>query len=438
MGMTGSIVSPMVGPIVGPMIGDGGNIDPLVFHALDDVAGVFSADVIVGTGNIAEARTSTIYLPDDSSPVLWKSYATTVPGEYYAGGKWWLYGAPAATNQITWSSDLTNPAWTQQGTAISAYDAVGLEGVANTATTLTDDDAAAFELVVETLTIPDDSNTNVLRAFVAVDNDETRFSEFQLQYNGGTRQEITAQINTKTGAIVNRISTGTTANEVNQVGNWWEVLISVANNSTGNTSNTSRVSPARATTIGLNEAAATGSIIIPNIGLGLNRTIASLRGSSPIFNAGATGSINITETSFDLANHDNTQGGYFINWTPHFATSEASGNIEIISLNGGADLLYYDATNSLLSSTDGTNTASVSLTVVAGTTYKCWAGFGSGSLQVGVDAATGTATNYDGAFATGTKMEILGRTGFTQRARDLRRYNQTFAAVVPTLQALAA
>lgn len=410
----------------------GGGADPLAFHALDLVNGVFSADVIKGVGNLTEARTSTIYLPDASG--VWQPFTSGVPGEYYANGQWWLYGAPLYKNEIIYSRDLTQ--WTQVGTAVSAYDAVGLEGVANTASTLTNNDSGAHELVNVNVTIPADTNTHIHRYTVKKDTVTTRFPALMSGKNGGPF--VLLHLNTATGALTEAALVGALVytTEVNLVGDWWEVLIAATNQSTTNF--TGWVNPADGTVAGTRNTAATGSIIDGNTGLVLNKSIANLRGSSPIFTSGSAQTINATANSFDIANHNNTQGGYFIEWTPQFATSEASGNIEIISLNGGADLLFYDATNSLLKSTDGTNTASVALTVVAGTTYKLWVAYGSGSLQVGVGVATGTATSYDGAFATGTKIEVTARSAYVQLAADLRRYNQTFPAAVTTLQALAA
>ena len=58
---------------------------------------------------------------------------------------------------------------------------------------------------------------------------------------------------------------------------------------------------------------------------------------------------------------------------------------------------------------DGTNTASVALTPVAGTTYKIggrWNAY-TGKMEVAVDGTSGAEATYDGAFTlTGTDIEI--------------------------------
>jgi len=166
-------------------------------------------------------------------------------------------------------------------------------------------------------------------------------------------------------------------------------------------------------------------------------TATSIRRSSPIFTAGSAGSIAASDTDLPDDNHNASQGGYFVEWQPQFATAEASGDIEILSLNNSAGLLYYDATNSQLEATDGVNTAVVSMTIVSGTTYKCWVAYGSGSLQVGFDSTTGTAGTFGGAFATGTKMEIINPSAATTYVRNVRGYSSNFSNTVTTLQGLA-
>ena len=59
----------------------------LVFHTLV-METLNSTFVSRGIGDLTEARTSTIYLPDDAG--IWQSFGSGIPGRVYAGGKWWL------------------------------------------------------------------------------------------------------------------------------------------------------------------------------------------------------------------------------------------------------------------------------------------------------------------------------------------------------------
>jgi hypothetical protein len=174
-----------------------------------------------------------------------------------------LLAQPALTNSLTYSRDLTNAAWAETGTSVAAYDAVGMDGVANSASTLTDDDGAAYEYVSETITVPDDSNTHVARLFIKKDSDETRFPAFSMWLANGTLQDVWRHINTKTGALTDiSLDTGTTDADVRDAGDWWEVLLSVTNNTSGNTAATVYVHPADATVAGTRSTAATGSCVV--------------------------------------------------------------------------------------------------------------------------------------------------------------------------------
>jgi len=395
------IVQPIVRGIVSSIargLSSGGGSDPLVFHALDTVSGSFVNDVIVGTGSLTEACTSIRYLPDDTSPPVWQSFASTVPGKVYAGAKWWLYGAKASTNDQIRSKDLTNAEWTASNVTV-AFTATGMTGSSNDASDLT---ATSGNGTVIANAITDASDAQATRWFI---KRKTGTGTINITLdNGSIWQDVTTEVDSTSGF-----------NEC------FEVNAALANPQ-----------------IGIRIVTSGDAVYVGNAEAHLGGLEAAVRGSSPVFTAGSTVTINATDDSFDDAEHTVAQGGYYVEWTPQFATSEASGDIEILSLNNSAGLLYYDATNSELEATDGTNIAVVSLTIVSGTTYKVWVAYGGTSLQVGFNSTTGTAGTFDGAFATGTKIEIITPTGNTSLVRNMRHYSGVFASTVATLQALAA
>ena len=412
----------------------GPGIDPLVFHAADTVAGIFNIGVIKGVGGLTEARTGSIYLPDNSSPVEWAEYATTIPGEYYAGGKWWLYGAPAHTTQITQSYNLADAAWAESGTSVAVLDAVGLRGDANGASTLTDNDGAAYEGVGESITVPDDSNVHVWRIFVAKDTDQTRFPEFQCLLTGGTDQLNYVQINTQTGALSERVTTGTVTSQANQFGDWWELLISVANNGTANVTASISIFPARGSTLGTQAVTATGSIIVGNVELHLDTTIAAVRGSSPIFTAGATGSTNATDLSFSDSNHADISGRWFCDFRN--AGLNAANNTAMIAV-GDAGRFIYTANASQFRSFDGTTVNQGSGVTLAANDveYKISVAYGDSLKRLRTDSTWNTAGAYDGIWNNGlSKINILKKDGFgtaavaTMLIRDIRRYQLSYDA----------
>jgi hypothetical protein len=414
----------------------GGTVLP-VFHALDTVSGAFSADVIVGTGSITEARTSTIYCPDDSN--IYQSFATTVPGEYYHGAQWWLYHAPALTNHYAYSNDQTNLAWTKSaGLEPPLRNQTGMTGAANTACLIDDQRTGASEQedLDQAVSIANDSSTHTVRYFILKDTDETRYPEFEILFNNGTIQRRNIFLNTKTGATADLLDVGTSSVEVNDAGLWWEVLMELTNNTSGNTVLLARIWPAASDDFATEDGTVTGSIVIGNAEFYKDTTIKEVRGSGPIFTANSSVTVNATDISFDDANHSDTEGGYFFEFTPFYASAEVSGDIELLSLNSSADLLYYDGTNSQIESADGTNTNVKALTTVSETAVKCALAYGSSSMRVNVANSWGTAGSYDAAYPTGTKLEVCTPVANVHLTRNIRRYDQSYADVQSTLDGL--
>lgn len=373
-------------------------------------------------------QTPSEYIPTTTA-VASKIFATDRSGVALSDLPW-LYGGPAGTNSITYSRDLTNAAWTKVGGVINSYDQVGLTGAANTATYLEDDDGAAYEYVSETITVPADTNLNIARWFVKKDTDETRFPFFGMDIGAVAAYY---HVNTKTGATS---AEGTPAAggaiEVNQVGDWWEVLVSLTND--GSTNQVIYAIPARSTVIGTASVAATGSIIVGNVELHLNKTIAQVRGSTPIFTAGSTVSVNATDLSFDDANHSDTEGAYYLEFKNVGLNASNKGGLIGLGVNGrllfnlaAADFRAYDGTTSIIGPT---------ITLAADDTeYKIGLAYGSSLARTNVDDAWGTEAAYDGAFDNAnSKLAVLRRNNtdlFDPPAvmlmRNLRRYDLSYA-----------
>lgn len=189
----------------------------------------------------------------------------------------------ARTSLTTDPTDLTTANWTTRASIIRTRDRYGIEGEANTGTYLEDDNGADFEEVTQDKPIANDSLSHTLTVVVEKDQDESRFPEFALNLTGGTSQYSYVQVNTKTGATVERAGLGTRSHTVTDAGRWWIVRISVANNTSGNTTARSYVRPAMGTAFGVVDNAAVGSIVVGGAFLE-----AGVFGTSPIIGAAGT------------------------------------------------------------------------------------------------------------------------------------------------------
>lgn len=420
-----------------------GETATLVFHALDESAGSFSADVIVGTGSLSEGCTSTRWHSDDGG--VYQDYASTVPGEAYAAAEWHVQAQPALTNLLPQSSNLAHAAWTEGGTSVAAQNATGMDGSANGATTLTDNSGTGIEFVWEAVAITEDAVHSAV-IHILKDSDTSRFVGIQFGFNtidqtfGGEDPRAVYHLNTETGAIT-QVSSAQGINVIDAIardaGDWWEVVIGADDGAaTGNGFAVIGIYPADGSVFGTRSNAATGSCVVGNVGI-YQASPYTVAGCGPVFTSGTSAGTVATDLALNDANHDNEAGGYYLEWRPTFSTSEADGNIEILSLNSAAGLLFYDADNSLLKSTDGANTASVALTVTKDTTYKLWVAYGGSSLQVGYNSSEGSAASYDGAFSSGSELELCTPAAHAQMARNLRRYAGTFSQCKTAVSDLA-
>jgi len=124
-----------------------------------------------------------------------------VPMEYDSG--WYALVEPAATGLALWNRDLTNAAWvkTGGGGTTAAKDQVGIDGVANSASSLTADGADGTALQAIT-------SVSAARAFAPFVKRITGTGTISITLDGGlTYTDITASINSSTFTRVTGLQT---------------------------------------------------------------------------------------------------------------------------------------------------------------------------------------------------------------------------------------
>jgi hypothetical protein len=138
----------------------------------------------------------------------------------------------------------------------------GIDGVANTATTLTDD-FPAFEGTSKSVTVANDSSPYTVSVHVKKTTSASNFPGVSLSFAGGTTLTYQVTIDTDNGAAADRGSADAVSGiTVTDEGDFWRVSYSGANNSTGNTTASIIIYPAVTTTYGAAwSGAATGSAV---------------------------------------------------------------------------------------------------------------------------------------------------------------------------------
>ncbi len=233
-------------------------------------------DFLKNTGSPIESATRIgpvpTYTGNGGTSLIWDENATLVSTtnnqprfdhDPVTGAALGLLIEEARTNLCLQSEDFSTT-WVDSGVSpvgISTNTTVAPDGN-TTADTLTDDSALNWEALKQTFTVANDSTAWTATAYIKKDSDETRFPELQIKITGGTLQRVNVSLNTKTGAILERSSTGTTVVSVQDAGDYWRLRVTVYNNTTGNVTLEVEIFPAAGVTLGTITATATGSIIV--------------------------------------------------------------------------------------------------------------------------------------------------------------------------------
>lgn len=273
---------------------------------------------------------------------------------------------PAST---AWAVNVGTP-------TVTSNTANGIDG-ALVADELEDNSNSLFESILQNVTIPDDSTWWTFFIHIRKDSDETRFPEVQFFLENGTIQSIIAQINTKTGAVATRSSTGTVKVYALDKGLYWKFVVSVKNNGTANTQASAKIFPAVSASLGGAPVAATvGSIIID---------AAQLENKEYASTFVETGGAAVTRAKDDI-DYDNTSevnvkavaGTIYIASTPQWEGTEGGHHwiFSIKTADDGVQFFHHEADGNARFnvSSGGASVASLNdgFTLTRGVTYV-WA-----------------------------------------------------------------
>jgi hypothetical protein len=183
--------------------------------------------IAIGNGQLSLGTVARASLAWDwGSDGLLKEYAANTPVVGYDPATGIIRGTqvwPQVTNSLLQNRNLA-ATWTNNG---ATKDAVGVDGVANTAWTLTDTDDAS-----QSITVTNNSLTNVGFWLIGKGDDSAVLS---LTYTGGTGLTYTATLDTSTGIATEGDDAVADDIVVTDLGDWWGLTLAAANNTTGNT-----------------------------------------------------------------------------------------------------------------------------------------------------------------------------------------------------------
>lgn len=378
-----------------------------------------------------------------TQPVM--ATGTTIETEYVRlpnKDNLWLQTVPTVTNSCLQSNDQTIT-WQNTTPATITKDQVGLTGEPNTACLIVDDDGvASTEPVQQIFTIPSDTNTHTVAVYIKKDDDETRFPAILVGTVGANYYRT--QINTKTGALATPNSAGspTIAREAVDVGDWWKLCISWTNIT--QTDFQIWIEAANGSVFGAEDGAATGSCIIGNVELYLNKAIAQVRDLPPIFTTTTAVTTAKTNYTFDEANHDDTKGIWSLEAKYPLSGAEIAalsvGHERVLATVATAStLLYMGSGSGQIFTRDGTTTETARSAI--GPAYninKIALTYSTDDAlkSITVNKLTGNDDAYDGSFdLAASPLQLDGNHAFSTFYRNIQQYDITnYAAGVRASQ----
>jgi hypothetical protein len=222
------------------------------------------------------------YTQDRSGKMVWSYNPQFVDKSKLTTNKpsdWYDTQAALTTNLLVNSNNGQGAGWTMSG-GTALLNAVGFDGLPNTATTITDNSAVAYGVLQQAKTIPNDSNPVAAAFWIAKDAVTNRFPQLLLSVTGGTTTgQRRACFNTSTGTFTTVNTTGpglSGTTTVTDEGLWWKVVITFNNNSTGNVTATAGIYAApNATQGGVDDVAVQGSVVMLNMQIAANASTIS-------------------------------------------------------------------------------------------------------------------------------------------------------------------
>ena len=315
----------------------------------------------------------------------------------------------ARTNLLLQSEDFSTT-WVDSAVTpvgISTNTTVAPDGN-TTADTLTDDSAVNFEGLEQAITVANNSTPWTATVYIKKDSDETRFSELQIKLTGGTLQRVNVSLNTSTGAILERASTGTTVVSVQDAGDYWRLRVTVDNNSTGNVTLEVFLFPAAGNTLGTISATATGSIIA--WGAQLENAAFPLSYISTT-TAAVTRSLDVAGTT-DVTWFNQSEGTILVEVT-HLALVGTADYLIQIDDGGSSDRIFLitdtnDKTTLNTTNSSGDNGSSVvDVVVVAGTSFKAIGAFAQDDVVAGKDGVLDATPDTTADFPTADALTTV-------------------------------
>lgn len=145
------------------------------------------------------------------------------------------------TNSLLQSRDVDTAPWTVYNAPVLTQNETGYDGQANKAWTMVDDQGAADEGILQSVTVADDSNSHTFSMYFKKTSGVSSFPGIRISYTGGSGLHGMITVDTDNGVLTDRVGFSPDAKSITDAGDFWRVSVTVANNGSGNTAISSYV-----------------------------------------------------------------------------------------------------------------------------------------------------------------------------------------------------
>lgn len=335
----------------------------------------------------------------DSINSLWSPYdenGVLIPSGFRKG-YWYL---PQATNSIAYSRDFIATGWAIAANTTASKDRASFDGTTN-GWTITDNDVSASGRVYYNVTVPNDGNTHIAVIRILKDLAEPGYYQgVQFLLFGGSSVASTLFINNYTGTI-GLTSPGII---VEDDGDAWRCILTVTNNSSGNTTLRLSLYPSCSLDGLTFEPTLQGEAGFDQAEIRLNTTFYD---GSPIVTNGSALTRLRGDYRVSANNHIDSSGMILCVFESGLNSSQLTiFAYRLVDKNTGSSILYYRSTS--IDSSDGATNLSANTSFTTGDVTQAALRWSGSSRALVVDGVETTGA-YGGAFTASGADIIIGR-----------------------------
>lgn len=315
--------------------------------------------------------------------------------------------APAATNHILGSKDVSRSPWLQ-GSVSYGDDYDGIDGSIGTVRELLDSDATSAANYQQIPAFP--YNIANTRFYIRRNNSNNQRSYFRLRFYGTLNQDYAFYFRSDTGVITPASGVGTTLVTLEDIGgvDWWKVSARQVDTNS-NSGYWVQMYPADLT------PESTGSLIVGQVDVFNYRTLEQVHAMPPIYTTSVTAFRDKDAIALDSANLLQASG------TISFELDQPAN-----TANSGVISTFLGRGSGIYRFTDGVS--AVDSGVLSGE-MRIGLVWGDGIMDMAIDGAWIGEQPYDGSLPDGV-LDLFRDSAYTEKIRNLKIWNSADKSLI--------